>query len=137
MPTDTQAEGEGGSVTLRSFLAGLATDRTKLGAYIADPDAAMTEAGLGPEQQELLKSGNLGLIYARFVAEQEGGAQAPAMVVVVDGEQLQDAYARGLFPQSQLVGAAVYQQAPPQFYPPPPISTPIEALWGNAWGVAP
>ena len=48
------------------FLVGLATDPAKLGAFIKDPDAAMTAAGLPEADQAVLKSGHPGMIHDRL-----------------------------------------------------------------------
>ncbi len=113
MPTDTQ--GEGGGVTLRSFLAELATDRAKLVAYMADPDACMSQAGVSEEQQQVLKSGNLGRLYARMTSEQQGGAETPALVVVVDVDKLQG-YAQAA--KNPVPVQPYYPPMYPAIYPP-------------------
>lgn len=55
--------------TLREYLSELATDPKKLGAFIADPDAALEETDLSEEDRELVKSGDLHAINSRLVAE--------------------------------------------------------------------
>ncbi len=48
------------------FLVSLATDPAKLGAFIKDPDAAMTAAGLSEADQAVLKSGHPWMIHGRL-----------------------------------------------------------------------
>jgi hypothetical protein len=45
-------------MTLKEFLTAIATDAEQLAAFQADPDKAMQSAGLTPEEQELMKSGD-------------------------------------------------------------------------------
>ena len=76
---ETTAQGPG---DIRSFLVNLATDAAALGGFIKDPDASMTAAGIAPEDQLILKSGNAAAIYAKL----QGGAtmsSAPAAVLLV------------------------------------------------------
>src|SRR3954451_3955491 len=49
---------------LKRFMVGLASDVGRLGAFMADAKAAMAEAGLTPDEQELLLSGDQGRIYS-------------------------------------------------------------------------
>ena len=55
---------------LRDFLVGLATDHAKLGEFIRDADAAMKGAGLAPEDEAALKSGNPMAIHARLTGQE-------------------------------------------------------------------
>ncbi len=133
--TTTGSADDGGGSTLRSFLADLATDPVKLGEYIGKPDDAMTRAGLGDEEKELLKSGNLAQIYARLMPERP----TPTMVVVVKAEELQRSY-QAL--AGALAGAPSWG---PMGYPPPPwMAFPwMSPAWagmplqGTAWPVPP
>jgi hypothetical protein len=60
-------------MTLREFLTALATDANQLTAFQANPDKAMQEAGLSPEEQELVKSQNEERIKQYLQASGEGG----------------------------------------------------------------
>jgi hypothetical protein len=51
---------------LREFLSELATDPQRLGQFILDPEAAMTEAELSEEDKQALRSGFPAIIYARL-----------------------------------------------------------------------
>jgi hypothetical protein len=51
---------------LREFLASLAVDPKKLGAFIHDPDTTMAAEGLSEEDQHALRSGFPALIHARL-----------------------------------------------------------------------
>jgi hypothetical protein len=62
---------------LLSLLVKLGTDPSELGRFIKDPDATMNSAGLSPEDQALLKSGNQAAIHSRVT-----GQQAPLLLVV-------------------------------------------------------
>ena len=68
---------------LRDFLVGLATDHAKLGQFIRDPKTAMSDAGLSPEDETALKSGDPMAIHARLTG-QELGVTAPTTVLIVD-----------------------------------------------------
>ncbi|QRN97058.1 hypothetical protein JRI60_50280 [Archangium violaceum] len=55
-----------GRGALTQFLAGLATDPTRLGAFLADPAEAMASAGLSAEDRQALGSGNTQAIFSRL-----------------------------------------------------------------------
>jgi hypothetical protein len=116
------------------FLVGLATDPAKLGAFIKDPDAAMSAAGLSEADQAVLKSGHPWMIHGRLAGQQ---AQAPINVVtppitilVVDMAAAEAGKAelptlRGLAYPSPVQGSSLmYPNTPLQIYPPiypPPV----------------
>ena len=76
------------SDSFRTFMVALATDPARLGAFIKDPDAAMTAAGLDPVDQVVLKSGDPGTIHARLSGQRFAFASpstpTPVTVLVVD-----------------------------------------------------
>ncbi|HYW72774.1 MAG TPA: hypothetical protein VE961_17245 [Pyrinomonadaceae bacterium] len=74
--------------TLKEFLCELATDPKRLGAFISDPDAAMSEAGLEDDDRHVLKSGNMALIHQRLVSQEP----PPTIVVIVGTEGLRAQY---------------------------------------------
>src|ERR1700756_2227912 len=49
---------------LKKFLSGLAVSPEKLANYQRNPDAAMKEAGLDPDESAALKSGDPARVYA-------------------------------------------------------------------------
>jgi hypothetical protein len=70
----------------KSFLVALATDPSRLGEFIRDPDATMTAAGIPDADQAILKSGNPAAIYGRLAgpaAAPPAAAAAPAAVLLV------------------------------------------------------
>jgi hypothetical protein len=65
---------------LREFLSELATNPSRLGEFIQDPEAAMTAAELSDEDKTALQSGFPAMIYARLMgvpAEQAFTIRAP------------------------------------------------------------
>jgi hypothetical protein len=75
-------------VPIKSFLAALATDPARLGAYIRDPDGELAAAGIAEADRAILKSGDAPAIHARLSLEAAGGPQAaaaqPAALLIVD-----------------------------------------------------
>jgi hypothetical protein len=53
-------------VTSREFLESLSADATRLGQFILDPDAVMSDAGLSDEDKATIRSGFTGIIFARM-----------------------------------------------------------------------
>src|SRR5215217_3169950 len=104
---------------LRSFLVNLATDPARLGEFIRDPDAAMSDTDLDTQDQAALKSGNPAAIYARITGQEVTAPSQPVTVLVVDlvrasGEDAEDTpVIRGLptFPQQ------IFPQVFPQITP--------------------
>src|SRR5215217_7611861 len=104
---------------LRSFLVNLATDPARLGEFIRDPDAAMSDIDLDTQDQAALKSGNPAAIYARITGQEVTAPSQPVTVLVVDlvrasGEDAEDTpVIRGLptFPQQ------IFPQVFPQVTP--------------------
>jgi len=104
---------------LRSFLVNLATDPARLGEFIRDPDAAMSDTDLDTQDQAALKSGNPAAIYARITGQEVTAPSQPVTVLVVDlvrasGEDAEDTpVIRGLptFPQQ------IFPQVFPQVTP--------------------
>ena len=70
MSTDSPPSDE-----FHAFLVALATDPTRLGAFIKDPDAAMRAAGVDEVDQVILKSGQPATIYARLSGQKFGPAR--------------------------------------------------------------
>jgi hypothetical protein len=52
--------------TSREFLESLSSDATRLGQFILDPDAIMSDAGLSDEDKATIRSGFTGIIFARM-----------------------------------------------------------------------
>jgi hypothetical protein len=119
------------------FLVSLATDPAKLGAFIKDPDAAMTAAGLSEADQAVLKSGHPWTIHGRLAGQQTQApinVTPPITILVVDMAAAQAGQAeqpalRGVaslpHPQGSFL---MYPNTPLQIYPPiypPPQIHPI------------
>jgi hypothetical protein len=72
----------------RGFMVALATDPAKLGAFIKDPDATMTAAGIEDVDQVILKSGHAATIHARLSGQKFSltppAPTTPVTVLVVD-----------------------------------------------------
>lgn len=112
------------ATTLREFLSGLAQDRKELGAFIADPDQAMADAGLSDEDAALLQSRDMAQIQTRLM---EDGDETPAPMLVVAAEDLQRTAQGGtvgltLFPNQPLtmpiqILAPTFQQVSPVISP--------------------
>jgi hypothetical protein len=80
-----QSAAPGAADEFRSFLVSLATDPTKLGAFIKDPDGAMGAANIDPVDQVILKSGQPWTIHARLLGQKFSftpPAPAPTVLVV-------------------------------------------------------
>lgn len=60
--------------TIRDFLAALGSDPELLSEYVRDPVATMTAAGLSPDEQQLLRSGDEGLINQALAAINESSS---------------------------------------------------------------
>ena len=114
---------------LRSFLVNLATDPARLGEFIRDPDAAMSDTDLDTQDQAALKSGNPAAIYARITGQEVTAPSQPVTVLVVDlvrasGEDAEDTpVIRGLPTFPQQIFPQVFPQvtplqiAPQQIFP--------------------
>jgi hypothetical protein len=50
----------------REFLESLSADATRLGQFILDPDAVMSDAGLSDEDKATIRTGFTGIIWARM-----------------------------------------------------------------------
>ena len=69
----------------RAFMIALATDPAQLGAYIKDPDATMSAAGISDVDQAILKSGQPWTIHARLSGQRFSFTPpTPAAMLVVD-----------------------------------------------------
>jgi hypothetical protein len=80
--TDTPAAQGPSEDKLSGFLVKLATDHRELGHFIRDPDGSMDQAGLSPQDQALLKSGNAAAINGRLRGQPV--PQAPPPLLLVD-----------------------------------------------------
>jgi hypothetical protein len=58
-------------MTLRRFLATLATDFHRLAEFYADPKAAAKQAGLSKDDRAALFSGDQNVLYSRLTAAEE------------------------------------------------------------------
>jgi hypothetical protein len=65
---------------LAEFVTELATDFDKYIAYEEDPEAAMTAAGLGEEDKELLRSGSFQQISEAFYEDDDRGSGAMPVI---------------------------------------------------------
>src|SRR3954470_3102767 len=79
---------------LKRFMVGLASDVGSLGAFMSDAKAAMADAGLTPDEQELLLSGDQGRIYSALKglpppppSPAPGPPQLPTVVASMFGQQ--------------------------------------------------
>ena len=101
---------------LKEFLSGLATDPTKLGEFIRDPDAVAKKAGLSEDDVAALKSGLPALIHARLAGVSLEDAFNVTLRPPVSPNQF-------VFPVqlqqplqiSQFPPQFIFQQLPPQF----------------------
>lgn len=113
--------------TLREFLSELATDATRLGEFILDPDASMSGAELSEADKAALRSGFANVIAARL-------AGLPAQEAFA--ATLQAPAAAGLFPSLQISPLQISPlqitpplQLPLQISPPqivPPLQLPLQ-----------
>ncbi len=83
IPTQPEAEQPESGDKVRAFLVKLATDPRELGQFIKDPEATMNSAGLGADDQAVLKSGNQAAINSRLAGRTMAKA-APVTLLVVD-----------------------------------------------------
>ena len=79
---------------LKRFMVGLASDVGRLGAFMSDAKAAMAQAGLTQEEQELLLSGDQARIYSALKglpppppSPAPGPLQLPTVVASMFGQQ--------------------------------------------------
>src|ERR1700674_4371825 len=72
-----------GPDNFRSFLVGLATDPARLGNFVRDAQTSMTEAGLSPNDQAILRSADPAAIHARLSGVQAQSAAQPVTLLVV------------------------------------------------------
>jgi hypothetical protein len=109
--------------TLREFLSELATDPTRLGEFILDPDAAMSAAELSEADKAALRSGFANLIAARLA----GLPAEEAFAATLQAPQAAQA-AAGLFPSLQITPQLQLfpQLVPLQFPITPPIIPPLQ-----------
>jgi hypothetical protein len=117
---------------LRAFLVEVATNHHRLGEFIADHEAAMKAAGLGAEDQALLKSGNATAINARVRGKVTAKAPPPCLLVHLQDDgtpSIREGYGVGTtnFPQQ-----VVYPQptSPPIQWQP---WTPRPHIWAAPW----
>ncbi|MEM8698619.1 MAG: hypothetical protein AAGF44_05575 [Pseudomonadota bacterium] len=71
---------------LRKYLTSLAAERKVLGAFIADPEAAVKKAGLAEEDAKALLARDAGMINARLALDEE---DKPSPMLIVSFEDLQ------------------------------------------------
>jgi hypothetical protein len=67
----------------RSFLVGLATDPARLGNFVRDAEASMTEAGLSEGDRAILRSADPAAIHGRLTGVQAAGPAQPVTLLVV------------------------------------------------------
>jgi hypothetical protein len=58
-------------ITLKKYMTLLAMNNERLSDFITDPGLAVKKAGLSPEDQAVLLSGNPSLIYATLAGNDE------------------------------------------------------------------
>jgi hypothetical protein len=112
---------------LKEFLADLATDPSRLGEFIRDPDAVAKSAGLNEDDMAALKSGLPGLIHARLAGVSLEEAFNVTLRPPVSPQQFvfpvqlqQPLQIQQLPPQFIFQLPPQFQQLPPQFQQLPP-----------------
>jgi hypothetical protein len=107
---------------LKAFLATLATDPSRLGEFIRDPEAAMVAEGLSEDDKAALKSGFPGIIHARLAGVSIDDAFKVTLRPPVSPQQFVfPVQLQQLAPQfQQLPPQFIFQQLPPQFQQLPP-----------------
>jgi hypothetical protein len=112
---------------LREFLSELATNPTKLGEFIHDPETAMTAAKLSDEDQAALRSGFPGVIYARLAGMPTEKAFGMTLRAPAAAQQ---------FVLPPVTPHFVTPQMAPQFVAPPPmhwVIPPPQMVWERAF----
>ena len=97
---------------LRAFLVDVATDPAALGRFVKDPDATMSEAGLSPEDQAVLRSGNPTAINARLAGGPAAGPPASRALIAAGLPLLRTAWSSGESPASDMVASGSLTNRP-------------------------
>ena len=139
---DKPAAGGGGATAppdeFHKFLVSLATDPAKLGAFIKDPNAAMSAAGLSEADQAVLKSGHPWMIHGRLAGQQAQtpvNVTLPITILVVDmaaaeAGQAEQPAIRGLGALPHPQGSSLmFPNTPLQIYPPIYPPPQIHPIW--------